>query len=358
MSNMIRNVIDRMMENPSSAAHAAFLAGGAAASLSLGSALPEAMPYLSDGLYCLFTWMPETSPFNTVDWFLNGAGDYTATVGVGLEAEAKIHGVELAHQSREMLTEMRSWLGDRVDEAQDVFKSSIEKSKAFASYALSTGRNFFDSTAGKVVSGIGSALIGLSGAWESFKLLRTMYRKAFKKAGIEADPSDTTGAPKKDQPVNVTNIQINLSLSGDQAERMLEGKVDERLIKGIQEAVAQATTPPKDHIDQLGFDRQRIDTSRFFMPRSAEGLGPIAAASQAFSDQLRGYAVEEFEAKRLDPNLVIKSGMFPPAPPNIDDIIMRKADDNDLRKITFKHRPYISAAPRREADDDTPSLNA
>lgn len=358
MSNMIRNVVDRMMENPSSVAHAAFLAGGAAAALSLGSALPGAMPYLSDGLYCLFTWMPETNPANTANWFLTGAADYTASTGVGLEAEAKLRGVELAHQTREMLAEMRTWLGDRVDEAQNLYHSTISKSKAFASYAISTGKNFFDSPAGGAIKWIGGAILGLAGAWDSIKLIGKIFNKVFKKAGVEADPSDTDGAPRRDQPANVTNIQINLSLSGDQAERMLDGKMDQRLIEGIQAAVAQATTPPKDPIDSLGFDRRGIDTSRFFMPRSTEGLGPIASASQAFSDQLRSYAVEEFKARKLDPNLVITSGMFPPAPPNIDDIILRQADERDLRKITFKHRPYIEAAPRRDADDDTPGLNA
>lgn len=189
-----------------------FLSTGAmAAAAALGLDAVGIASVMGDGLAQALSQSPLADTGRALDGYFKGACDWTAGISIALHEWLLGAGAEVSDRTRQTVLEMRIWLGDKADEAQDFFsdiiRSGIEAGAAWAASA----RNAVLDDPGAAFTNAGKVLATTVEAWGVFKGLQEAYRWAVGKFSDASEPE--TSRSEVPGPQTITNIHINLALS-------------------------------------------------------------------------------------------------------------------------------------------------
>lgn len=183
------------------------LCGAAVAAGAVYCGAPLPADFIADGFRHAMAFAGDMPTVTAVNQFFDGAMGWVSTAGVGLQAKADVLSLDISHQVREAVNDMRVWMGPAADVASASFSACIEKSGSFASWMGGVTSAKIAEGPGKIAADIMTGLAAISGAWEGLKLLRKAYDNIFSRR-------KTTAAPQQD-------IADNLALSGEHAGTFL-----------------------------------------------------------------------------------------------------------------------------------------
>ena len=193
------------------------MCGAAVAAAAVLCSAPLPADFIAEGFRHAMSFAGDMPTALAVREFFDGAMQWVSTTGLGLQVKADVISLDISHQVREAVNDMRVWLGPAADIAAASFSSTIEKSASFASWIGASATAKIAEGPGQIAADIVAGLAALAGAWEGLKVLRNAYE------GIVSRWKKTFNAPATDAPVSDAsqNIASNLALSGEHADGFL-----------------------------------------------------------------------------------------------------------------------------------------
>lgn len=114
------------------ARHAMYMAGSAVVSCYLGAPLPRAPRGASSWAGLALSHAPFAPTIEAVSNYFGGALTYLGSVGLGVADWVEAAGGEIGQRSRDVLSAMGHFFGDRVDSAKSYFDMAIANTAEFA----------------------------------------------------------------------------------------------------------------------------------------------------------------------------------------------------------------------------------
>lgn len=260
--------------------HAMFMAGNLAMSYALGAPIPEMVETLHHGFEYAISNTPFAPTLDAIETYFDGGLYWLSSVGTGIADWIQSVGGELSQRSQQMLTTMRMFIGDKVEVAKNYFDTTIQRSAEFASFWRTTIKDSIITEPEALMESAGKALTTVAEAFGVAVTLKEVY-------GWAARKFFGRGAPEGQAQSNITNLHVNISVSGAQdageAVENIASKLSDMTFSAAARRSCGRSAPRDDRSDIVAGEGDLIDSSQ------------VIWVSREFNKRLRAGVIRSLE---------------------------------------------------------------